>query len=125
MARGHGEAEQDPPYLYATHRQQIRSHIAPAIEQVKLEALRKTRVDRLCVSLLRGSEDKRPLASSSVRRVHAVQHAVLEEAVKGDLISRNPATHANKPKIQQQGDRAPGRRSGACVPESRSRLIAM
>src|SRR5215208_2771121 len=32
---------------YATHRQQIRSHIAPAIGRIKLEALRKVHIDRL------------------------------------------------------------------------------
>jgi integrase len=42
------------------------------------------------------------LASSSVRRVHAVLHAALEEAVRGDLILRNPAAHANKPKVRQE-----------------------
>ncbi len=82
---------------YATHRQQIRSHIAPAIGRIKLEALRKAQVDRLYSDLLRGG-----LATSSVRRVHAVLHAALEEAVRGDLIPRNPAAHANKPKVRQE-----------------------
>ena len=37
-----------------------------------------------------------------MRRVHAVLHAALEEAVRGDLIPRNPAAHANKPKVKQE-----------------------
>src|SRR5215211_2128980 len=81
---------------YATHRQQVRSHVAPAIGRIKLEALRKAHVDRLYSDLLRSG-----LAPSSVRRVHAVLHAALEEAVRGDLISRNPAAYANKPKVRQ------------------------
>jgi len=81
---------------YATHRQLSHSHIFPALGRVKLETLRKAHVDRLYADLLRGG-----LASSSVRRVHAVLHAALEEAVKGDLIPRNPAAHANKPKVRQ------------------------
>jgi integrase len=44
----------------------------------------------------------RGLAPSSVRRVHAVLHAALEEAVRGDLILRNLAAHANKPRVRQQ-----------------------
>ncbi len=82
---------------YATHRQQVLSHIIPAFGRVKLEALRKAHVDRLYTELLRGG-----LAPSSVRRVHAVLHAALEEAVRGDLIPRNPAAHANKPKVRQE-----------------------
>jgi integrase len=87
---------------YATHRQQVRSHIAPALGRVKLEALRKAHVDRLYADLLRAKPDGAGLAPSSVRRVHAVLHAALEEAVRGDLIPRNPAAHANKPKDRQQ-----------------------
>jgi integrase len=86
---------------YATHRQQIRSHIAPAIGRIKLEALRKFHIDRLYADLLRAKPEGAGLAPSSVRRVHAVLHAALEEAVRGDLIPRNPATHANKPKVQE------------------------
>jgi integrase len=87
---------------YATHRQQVRSHVAPSIGTVKLEALRKAHIDNLYADLLRGSDGKRPLAPSSVRRVHAVLHAGLEEAVRSDLIPRNPAAHANKPKVKQE-----------------------
>ena len=35
------------PRTYSTHKQQVRSHVVPAIGRVKLEALRKTHVDRL------------------------------------------------------------------------------
>jgi len=87
---------------YATHRQQVRSHIIPALGRVKLEALRKAHIDRLYADLMRDKPEGSDLASSSVRRVHAVLHAALEEAVRGDLIPRNPAAHANKPKVRQQ-----------------------
>jgi integrase len=87
---------------YATHLQQVRSHITPALGRVKLEALRKAHIDRLYNDLLRAKPEGAGLAPSSVRRVHAVLHAALEEAVRGDLIPRNPATHANKPKVRQK-----------------------
>lgn len=87
---------------YTTHRQQVLSHIIPALGRVKLEALRKAHVDRLYADLLRAKPKGAGLAASSVRRVHAVLHAALEEAVRGDLIPRNPAAHANKPKVRQE-----------------------
>lgn len=87
---------------YATHRQQIRSHIIPTLGRIKLEALRKMHVDRFYADLLRSKPEGAGLAPSSVRRVHAVLHAALEEAVREDLIGRNPAHHANKPKVRQQ-----------------------
>lgn len=88
---------------YAAHRQQVRSHIIPSLGRVKLEALRKHHVDRLYADLLRPkSAGGAGLAPSSARRVHAVLHAAMEEAVRGDLIPRNPARHANKPKVRQE-----------------------
>lgn len=81
---------------YATHRQQVETHIAPILGRLKLKDLRKVHIDRLYREKLDSG-----LAPSTVRRVHAVLHAALEEAVRGDLILRNPAAHANKPKVRQ------------------------
>lgn len=82
---------------YAAHRQQVRSHISPTMGRLRIKDIRKVHVDRLYREKL-GSG----LAPSTVRRIHAVLHAALEEAVKGDLIPRNPAAHANKPKVRQE-----------------------
>ncbi len=64
---------------------------------MKLKDLKKTHIDRLYREKLDAG-----LSPSTVRRVHAVLHKALEEAVKGDLIPRNPAAHANKPKVRQE-----------------------
>ena len=87
---------------YSTHKQQVNSHVIPTLGRVKLEALRKTHVDGLYARLLAERPLGSGLATSSVRRVHAVLHAALEQAVRGDLIPRNPAAHANKPKVRQE-----------------------
>ncbi len=82
---------------YSTHAQQARTHVAPTLGRVKLKDLRKAHIDRLYREKLDSG-----LSPSTVRRVHAVLHKALEEAVKGDLIPRNPAAHANKPKARQE-----------------------
>ncbi len=82
---------------YSAHAQQIRTHLAPTLGRVRLKALRKAHIDRLYREKLDAG-----LAPSTVRRIHAVLHKALEEAVKGDLIPRNPAAHANKPKAKQE-----------------------
>jgi integrase len=81
---------------YSTNAQQVRDHIAPTLGRIKLKDLRKAHIDRLYREKLDSG-----LSPSTVRRVHAVLHKALEEAVKGDLIPRNPATHANRPKVKQ------------------------
>src|SRR5215212_10246537 len=82
---------------YSTNAQQVRDHIVPTLGRIKLKELRKAHIDRLYREKLDAG-----LSPSTVRRVHAVLHKALEEAVKGDLIPRNPATHANKPKAKQE-----------------------
>jgi integrase len=81
---------------YSTNAQQVRTHVAPTLGRIKLKSLRKAHIDRLYREKLDSG-----LSPSTVRRIHAVLHKALEEAVKGDLIPRNPATHANKPKVKQ------------------------
>src|SRR5215213_2595172 len=80
---------------YSTNAQQVRTHIAPTLGLIKLKGLRKVHIDQLYCEMLDSG-----FSPSTVRRVHAVLHRALEEAVKGDLIPRNPATHANKPKVK-------------------------
>ena len=82
---------------YSTNAQQVRTHIAPTLGRIKLKGLRKAHIDRLYREKLDSG-----LSHATVRRVHAVLHRALEEAVKGDLIPRNPAAHANKPKVKQE-----------------------
>ena len=81
---------------YSTNAQQVRDHIAPTLGRIKLKELRKAHIDRLYREKLDSG-----LSPSTVRRVHAVLHKAMEEAVKGDLIPRNPAAYANKPKVKQ------------------------
>jgi integrase len=82
---------------YSTNAQQVRDHIALTLGRIRLRDLRKAHIDRLYREKLDSG-----LSPSTVRRVHAVLHRSLEEAVKGDLIPRNPAAHANKPKIKEE-----------------------
>src|SRR5215217_8237036 len=81
---------------YSTHAQEVHDHVAPTLGRIKLRGLRKAHIDRLYREKLNSE-----LSPSTVRRVHAVLHRALEEAVKGDLLPRNPAAHANRPKVRQ------------------------
>src|SRR5215212_3495987 len=82
---------------YSTNAQQVRTHLAPTLGRIKLKSLRKAHIDRLYREKLDSG-----LSPSTVRRIHAVLHRALEEAVKGELLPRNPAAHANKPKVKQE-----------------------
>jgi len=81
-----------------------------------LGPLRPLRVDRIRTSDLdafydalrrRGGQNGRALASSSVRRIHAVVRAAFEQAVTWEWIVRNPAAKASAGHIEQANIKPP------------------
>jgi len=84
------------PRTYHNYRLQLRQHIVPSIGRVKLSKLSPANVQALYAAKLRDG-----LKSSSVRYIHAVLHRALEQAVKANLIPRNPARAADPPKIRE------------------------
>jgi integrase len=81
---------------YHNYRLQLRQHIIPSIGRVKLSKLSPANVQALYAAKLRDG-----LKPSSVRYIHAVLHRALEQAVKWNLIPRNPARAADPPKIRE------------------------
>jgi integrase len=84
------------PRTYHNYRLQLRHHIIPSIGRVKLSKLSPANVQALYAAKLRDG-----LKPSSVRYIHAVLHRALEQAVKWNLIPRNPARAADPPKIRE------------------------
>jgi integrase len=81
----------------------------------KLAGLQRMRVDRLTPASLyafygalrdRGGVAGRPLAQTTVRRIHAVVSAALEQAVRWGWLSSNPAQRAWKGKGKGRGQPA-------------------
>jgi integrase len=77
----------------------------------KLAGLHRVRLDRITPAYLdafygvlreRGGKDGRPLAQSTVRRIHAVVSSALEQAVRWGWLSTNPAQRAWKGKGKGQ-----------------------
>ena len=85
------------PRTYHNYKLQLRQHIIPSIGRVKLSKLSPAHVQALYAAKL--SDGLKP---SSVRYIHAVLHRSLEQAVKWNLISRNPARAVDPPKIREE-----------------------
>jgi integrase len=85
------------PRTYHNYKLQLRQHIIPSIGRVKLSKLSPANVQALYAMKL--SDGLKP---SSVRYIHAVLHRSLEQAVKWNLISRNPARAVDPPKIREE-----------------------
>ncbi|MBI2705567.1 MAG: hypothetical protein HYX32_09800 [Actinobacteria bacterium] len=74
---------------------EVRLKIVPRLGTHRLSKIRAADLDALYAELAkRGGEKDVPLAPASVRRVHIILHAALEQAVKWSLIATSPADAA-------------------------------
>jgi len=96
---------------YLSYLCHIEHHLAPALGQIPLQKLSPTRINALYAKLLneprvsrtlpknrKKDEKLRPLAPATVRRIHATLHRALRDAVRWNLIVRNPADAADPPR---------------------------
>lgn len=81
---------------YDAYEQRIRDHINPGIGRIKLAKLSPANVQAFYTAKLNAG-----LASGTVRAIYAVLSGALDQAVKWDLIPRNPAKSVNPPKLRQ------------------------
>jgi integrase len=80
----------------------IRNHITPTLGEVVLDRLRPVDIDNL-YSWWRASG----MAESTVRRMHAILHSALTQAVRWDLIVSNPPDRVEPPKPRKARRQAP------------------
>lgn len=85
------------PLTYQSYEVNVRRHIAPLIGQVLLRQLTPAHVQGLYVQKLADG-----LSPRSVQYMAAILGRALRQAVKWDLIPRNPADAADKPRVQRR-----------------------
>jgi len=107
------------PKTYVSYRGAIRSHFIPALGAVELTALRPTHIQGLYTRMLASGrcDGRGGLAARSVIRYHQILHAALHQAVRWQMLVRNPADAAEPP-------RAPRRELATVTPEQARRLMA-
>jgi integrase len=95
----------------------IRCYIAPAVGDVRLDRLRAAQLDQLYARMRAGQHPaQRPLATSTIRLVHAILRRALQQGVKWGWLSSNPALMATPPRVRHKPIDAP-------APEVVGRLI--
>lgn len=82
---------------YDGYEQRIKDHINPGIGRVKLAKLSPANVQAFYNAKLTSG-----LAPGTVRAIYAVLHGALDQAVKWNLIPRNPAASVDPPKLRQE-----------------------
>jgi integrase len=85
------------PRTYNGYEQRIKDHINPGIGRIKLAKLSPANVQAFYTAKMNGG-----LVPGTVRAIYAVLHGALDQAVKWNLIPRNPASSVDPPKLRQQ-----------------------
>jgi integrase len=86
----------------------IRRYIDPALGDVPLDRLKVAQLDNHYAELRRGGgQARRPLATATVRQVHAILRRALQQGVKWGWIASNPAALATPPRIRSRAIEAP------------------
>lgn len=81
--------------------------VVPALGSTRLDRLQPAMLDRLYGQLAAEGPKGRPWSSASIRKVHAVIRAALQQAVKWGWVSRNVATLATPPGVTPPNVRPP------------------
>jgi integrase len=85
---------------FETYRRIVRLNIVPRIGQVRLAELKPLQIQSLYSELLRsGKRSGGGLSPLSVQHVHRLLRKALSQAVRWELLDRNPADGADSPRV--------------------------
>lgn len=89
------------PSTWETYERYLRRHALRDLGHLKLAGLRAAHLDRLYQRLLGEG-----LSPSTVHHLHAILHKALDQAVRWDLVGRNPADLVDPPTMARRTMRA-------------------
>lgn len=96
------------PSTVRGYERSIKAYILPKLGDVPLDRLRVAQIDRHYAQLReRGGKHGRPLATATVRQVHAVLRRALQQGVRWGWIDSNPAVLASPPRVRNRQIESP------------------
>jgi integrase len=102
------------------YRRYVKRELGPAIGGVRLSKLTARHLDGLYTALT-----KRGLAPATIRQVHALMRAALNQAVRWGLVGRNIATLASSPPQPQREQHPPSAEQVQALIDAATRLEPM
>lgn len=89
------------PGIYETYATLVRVHLKPAVGSIRLQDLKPEDLQRLY-----NQKAKAGLAASTIRHIHLIIHAALQQAAKNGLVYRNVSELTTLPKGPKKEVRA-------------------
>jgi integrase len=98
----HAKNKNLAPRTVAGYRDQLVRHIIPALGSVRLVDLQPVTIDAYYTQSMENGriDGKGGLSARSVKQHHAILHAALKDAVRWQMISRNPCDAVDAPRFQ-------------------------
>lgn len=105
------------PSTQAEYRRLLDRIIVPRFGSTKVRSIRASDLDAFYSDLHKRGTSGRPLGAQSIQHVHALIRRLLNQAVKWDWVTTNPATKASPPKVHAREMELP-------TPEAVVRVLA-
>lgn len=90
------------PRTIDSYKATIRTHIAPSLGAVKLEALNAHTIQGFYNNLGRAKGDKPALSPKTIKNVHGVLHKAIQQAVSVGYLRFNPADACALPRVEKK-----------------------
>jgi integrase len=87
---------------YASYERMVNNHLIPGVGHVKLSRLKPADLQRLYREKLDGDASKSGLSTRTVRYMHTIAKKALRDAVRMEMLPRNPADAVDPPKLVQE-----------------------
>jgi len=97
----HAKSKRLAPRTVAGYRDQLETHIIPALGRIRLIDLKPVTIETFYTrSMENGRKDgKGGLSARSVKQHHAILHVALKAAVRWEMLSKNPCDAVEVPKF--------------------------
>jgi len=89
------------PTTYSSYEIHVRVYLGPAFGHLRLHQITPLAINAFYGELLKGWNGRAVLSPASVRRIHATLHRALRDAVRWQLMVRNPAGAADPPRARR------------------------
>jgi integrase len=89
------------PTTYSSYEIHVRVYLGPAFGHLRLHQITPLAINAFYGELLKGWNGRAVLSPASVRRIHATLHRALRDAVRWQLMARNPAGAADPPRARR------------------------
>lgn len=86
------------PLTYAAYRSKVKTHIIPALGNIKLSLLNPTQVQTFYNDLLR----KKKLSKKTIKDVHGILHKAIGQAVELNYIPTNATAPCKLPRVEKR-----------------------